>query len=542
MNGLMMDFPLTLNAIFRRAEQLFRGREIVWRAADRSVKRRSYASFTDRARRVGQALLDLGIRPGDRVATLAWNHGPHLEAYFGIPIAGGVLHTLNLRLHPDELAYIVGHADDRAILVDESLLPLWEQVRPKVHVKDVIVFDATKGLPAGAHDYEDLLSRAKPLPEVPDPDEKTAVAMCYTTGTTGNPKGVLYSHRSIVLHTLGLALDHCMGIRETDVMLPVVPMFHANAWGMPFTAVMVGASTVLPGPHLDPESICDLFHSERVTITGGVPTIWMGVMQFLEANPGKYDLSSIRAMYVGGSAVPQAMIEAFEKKFGLKIYQAWGMTEMAPLGTVARYPCGMDAAADAVKYGYRAKQGRPAPFVEIRARNEEGLVPWDGATMGELEVRGPWIASAYYNRPDAADRFTDDGWFKTGDIVTIDDNATIQVQDRTKDVIKSGGEWISSVALECALMGHPAIAEAAVFAVPHPKWDERPVAAVVLKPGQSASADDLRQFLAPNFAKFWLPDAFEFIDAIPRTSAGKFKKSALRERYKNFRIAEQAAT
>jgi len=542
MNGLMMDFPLTLNAIFRRAEQMFRGREIVWRAPDKSVQRCTFADFTDRARRTAQALVDLGIRPGDRVATLAWNHGPHLEAYFGVPLAGGVLHTLNLRLHPEELVYIVNHAADRAILVDESLLPLWEQVRPRVQVKYVVVFNASKPLPEGAYDFEQLVAKAAPLPDAPDPDEKTAVAMCYTTGTTGNPKGVLYSHRSIVLHSLGLALDHCMGIRETDVMLPVVPMFHANAWGMLFSAVMVGATIVLPGPHLDPDSICDLFARERVTVTGGVPTIWMGVLQFLDANPGKYDLSSIRAMYVGGSAVPQAMIEAFEKKYGLKIFQAWGMTEMAPLGTVAGYPSGMERETDAVKYAYREKQGRPAPFVEIRARNEDGLTPWDGKTMGELEVRGPWIASAYYNRPDAGDRFTADGWFKTGDIVTIDADATIQVQDRSKDLIKSGGEWISSVALECALMGHPAVAEAAVFAVSHPKWDERPVAAVVLKPGQTASSDELRAYLAPSFARFWLPDAFEFIEAIPRTSAGKFKKSALRERFKDYRLAQEAAT
>jgi fatty-acyl-CoA synthase len=542
MNGLMMDFPLTLSAIFRRAEQLFGRRQIVWRAADKSVTRHTYADFTGRTRRIAQALADLGVKPDDRVATLAWNHGPHLEAYFGIPLAGGVLHTLNLRLHPDELAYIVNHADDRAVIVDESLLPLWEQVRPKVKVKDVIVFNATKPLPGGAHDYEQLVATAKPLPERPDPDENAAVAMCYTTGTTGNPKGVLYSHRAIVLHSIGLALDHCMGIRENDVMLPVVPMFHANAWGMPFTAVMVGATIVLPGPHLDPESLVDLFHRERVTLTGGVPTIWMGVMQFLDANPGKYDLSAIRAMYVGGSAVPQAMIEGFEKKYGLKIFQAWGMTEMAPLGSVARYPCGLEQESDAVKFAYRAKQGRPAPFVEIRARNEDGLVPWDGHTMGELEVRGPWIASAYYNRPDGADRFTDDGWFKTGDIVTIDRDATIQVQDRTKDLIKSGGEWISSVALECALMGHPAVAEAAVIPVLHPKWNERPLAAVVLKPGHTASPAELKAFLAPSFPKFWLPDAFEFVDAIPRTSAGKFKKSALRERFKDYRLAEEATT
>jgi fatty-acyl-CoA synthase len=538
MNGLMMDYPLTLSTIFRRAEAVYPRNEVVWRNADKSIQRYSYGEFAVRARRLARALRDIGVKPGDRVATLGWNHGAHLEAYFGIPLMGGVLHTLNLRLHPDELAYIVNHAEDRAILVDESLLPLWEQVRPKVNIKDVIVVAATKPVADGYREYEAFAGSAEPAYDMPDPDENAAAAMCYTTGTTGNPKGVLYSHRSLVLHTLGLSLDHCMGIREDDCVLPVVPMFHANAWGMPFSSVMVGAKFVMPGPHLDPASLVDLFVREKVTLTGGVPTIWMGVLQYLDANPGKFDLSAMRAMYVGGSAVPQAMIETFENKYGLKIYQAWGMTEMAPLGTVAHCPPSLDGAPDSVKFAFRAKQGRPAPFVEIRARNEDGLVPWNGQTMGELEVRGPWIASAYYNRPDSADRFTDDGWFRTGDIVTIDRDATIQVQDRTKDLIKSGGEWISSVALECALMGHPAVAEAAVIPIASMKWCERPLAAVVLKPGATASAVELKAFLAPNFSKFWLPDDFEFIDAIPRTSAGKFKKSALREQFKDYRAAE----
>ena len=538
MNGLMMDYPLTLSTIFRRAESLFGHREIVWRAADKSIRRYNYAAFAERTRRLARALLDLGIHPGDRVATLGWNHGPHLEAYFGIPLIGAVLHTLNLRLHPEELAYIVNHAEDRAVLVDESLLPLWEQVRPLVSVPTVIVVAASKPVAGGYLEYETLISRAQPARDLPDLDERTAAAMCYTTGTTGNPKGVLYTHRSLVLHTLGLSLDHCMGIRESDGVSPVVPMFHANAWGMPFSAVMVGARLVMPGPHLDPESLVDLFHRERVTLTGGVPTIWMGVLQFLDANPRRYDLSAIRAMYVGGSAVPQALIEAFERRHGLPIIQAWGMTEMAPVGTVAHIPGTMAEATDERKFAYRAKQGRPAPLVEIRARNEDGLVPWDGQTMGELEVRGAWVVSSYYNNADSADRFTADGWFRTGDIATIDADGTIQIQDRSKDLIKSGGEWISSVALECALMGHPAVAEAAVIPVMHPKWSERPLAAVVLKAGASASPADLRAFLAPQFPKFWLPDAFEFIDAIPRTSAGKFKKSELRERFKGYQLSD----
>jgi fatty-acyl-CoA synthase len=539
MTGLMMDdYPLTLSSIFRRGETLFRRREIVTRLPDKSLHRYTFGEFADRARRLAGALRGLGIRPGDRVATLGWNHFQHLEAYFAIPLAGGVLHTLNLRLHPDELAYIVNHAGDRALIVDESLLPLWNQVKPLVTIPTVIVAAASNPPPEGLLEYESLLARSSPAVDLEDPDERAAAAMCYTTGTTGKPKGVLYSHRSLVLHTFALALNQCMGVSEHDTVTAVVPMFHANAWGLPFACVMVGAKIVMPGGHLDPASLVDLFEREQVTVTAGVPTIWIGVLQFLDAHPGQYDLSSIRAMYVGGSAVPQALIEAFEQRYGLRIFQAWGMTEMAPLGSVAQLPSALTAAADEEKFLYRAKQGRPAPFVEIRARGDNGLVAWDGQTMGELEVRGPWVASAYYNCPDALDRFTGDGWFRTGDIVTIDEGGTIQVQDRSKDLIKSGGEWISSVALECALMGHPAVAEAAVIPIAHPKWDERPLAAVVLKPGAEASAADLRAFLAPRFPKFWLPDAFEFVDAIPRTSAGKFKKSALRERFRNYQLAE----
>jgi fatty-acyl-CoA synthase len=538
MTGLMMDYPLTLSTIFRRAETVSADREIVTRTADKSLHRHTYGDFASRSRRLAGALRDLGIKPGDRVATLGWNHYQHLEEYFAIPLIGAVLHTLNLRLHPDELAYIVNHAEDRAILVDESLLPLWEQVRPKVNVPITVVVAATKAPADGYLEYEAVVASATPATDLQDPDERAPVAMCYTTGTTGNPKGVVYTHRSIVLHTFALGLNHCMGVSETDTVTPVVPMFHANAWGLPFACVMIGAKLAMPGPHLDPASLVDLFQREKVTITAGVPTIWIGVLQFLDAHPGQYDVSTIRAMYVGGSAVPQSLIEAFERRYGLRIIQAWGMTEMAPLGTVAQLPSSLVDAPDEAKFQYRAKQGRPAPFVEIRARNEDGLTPWDGETMGELEVRGPWIASAYYNNPESADRFTDDGWFRTGDIVTIDGRGTIQVQDRSKDLIKSGGEWISSVALECALMGHPSVAEAAVIPVMHPKWAERPLAAVVLKPGAEASPSDLRAFLEPQFPKFWLPDAFEFVDAIPRTSAGKFKKSALRDRFKHYQLAE----
>jgi fatty-acyl-CoA synthase len=530
-NGLMMDFPLTLAAIFRRAEQVHARRDVVTRRADGSLHRYTYADFAVRARRLAGALHRLGVRPGDRVATLGWNHFHHLEAYFAIPLVDAVLHTLNLRLHPDEIAFIVNDADDRVVLVDESLLPLWEQVAPRTRVARVIVVGATRDVPPGYLEYEALLGDAAPLEAITDPDERAAAAMCYTTGTTGQPKGVLYSHRALVLHAFAIAMPAGMGVDEPDAVLPVVPMFHVNAWGLPYAAVMVGARLVLPGPRLDPANLVDLFVRERVTITAGVPTIWMGVLQYLDANAGVHDLSSMRALFVGGAAIPQSVIEAFQKRHGLRVIHAWGMTETSPIGTISHVPAELAGAADALIYEQRARQGRPSPFVEIRARNESGLVPWDGQTMGELEVRGPWVASGYYNRDDCQDRFTDDGWFRTGDIVTIDARATVSLQDRAKDLIKSGGEWISSVALESALMGHPAVAEAAVIGVASEKWTERPLAAVVLKPGASADPDELRAFLAPKFPKFWLPDAIVYIDAIPRTSAGKFQKAELRRRF-----------
>jgi fatty-acyl-CoA synthase len=537
MDGLMMDFPLTLSAVFRHAEQVHRRREVVTRRPDKSLHRYTYGDFAARARRLAGALRGLGVRPGDRVATLAWNHHQHLEAYFGVSMSGAVLHTLNLRLHPDELAFIINDADDRAILVDETLFPLWEKIAPKADVSRVIVVGANGNPSPGAcFDYETMLASADPCFDVADPDERSAAAMCYTTGTTGKPKGVVYSHRALVLHSLAILTPAGMGLCESDTMMPVVPMFHANAWGLPYAAVMTGARIVMPGPHLDAASLVDLFARERVTLTAGVPTIWMGVLQLLDSCPGAHDLSSLRAMFIGGAAVPQSMIEAFHNRHGLHIVHAWGMTEMAPLGTICHLPPELANAPDEVKFEARAKQGRPVAFVEIRARNENGLVPHDGQTMGELEVRGPWVAAAYYNQTDAADRFTDDGWFKTGDIVTIDDRSMVTIQDRAKDLIKSGGEWISSIALESTLMGHPSVAEAAVIPVASQKWSERPLAAVVLKAGASASPAELRDFLAPHFPKFWLPDAFEFIEAIPRTSAGKFQKMALRERFKGFQV------
>jgi fatty-acyl-CoA synthase len=534
MNGLMMNYQLTLPAILRRAETLYGPKELVSELPGKGCHRYTYRDMVGRAKRLAVALRELGVRPGDRVATLCWNHHQHLEAYFGITAAGAVLHTLNLRLHPDDLAYVVNHAADSVIVVDEVLLPLLEKFRDRVSPRHVVVISAERDVPPGTLDYEQLLAAAdEDRFHYPDLDEKQAAALCYTSGTTGQPKGVLYSHRALALHSLAMALGDAFAIREADVVFPVVPMFHANAWGLPFVCTMVGAKQILTGPHFDVAQILSLLHGERVTLAAGVPTIWLGVLQQLDREPRAYDLSSLRAVLIAGSAAPRSVIEGFQERHGIRMLQLWGMTEMAPLGTVCYLPSDLCQACPEDQYTYRARQGIPVPFIEIRARGAQGLVPWDGRSAGELEVRGPWVAGAYYNCPEAAGSFTDDGWFRTGDIVTIDARGCIEIQDRAKDVIKSGGEWISSVALENALMGHPAVAEAAVVGVAHPKWQERPLAVVVLKEDQACTAEDLLAHLAPRFARWWLPDDVVFVTEIPRTSAGKFLKKALREKFRD---------
>lgn len=535
MNGLMMDFQLTVPVMMRRAETLFAHKEVVTRRPDKTFRRSTYGEVADRAKRLAVALQHLGVGHGDRVATVCWNHQQHLECYFGVPACGAVVHTLNLRLHPDDLTYIVNDARDRAVIVDLSLLPLFEKFRERIDVEHVIVVPDAGGVPAGYLDYEQLVrgARAERFAE-PDLAERQAAAMCYTSGTTGRPKGVLYSHRAIVLHSLGIALPDTLGLGEADVVLPVVPMFHANAWGLPFAATFVGAKQVLPGPHLDPASLLEAFTHERVTVTAGVPTIWLGILSLLDAHPGAHELSSVRCMIVGGAAAPEGMIRGFQQRHGLKVLHAWGMTETTPLGTVAAVTSDVEHASEDLRYRYRAMQGRPAPLVEIRARNANGLVPWDGETMGELEVRGPWVLAAYYNETAPGERFTSDGWFRTGDIVTINDHGWMEIKDRSKDLVKSGGEWISSVALESVLMGHPAVAEAAVIGLPHPKWGERPLAVVVLAPGESATGRELQDYLRERFVGWWVPDAVEFVEAIPRTAVGKFKKAALREQFRAY--------
>jgi fatty-acyl-CoA synthase len=529
MDGLMMSYPLTLSALLDHAAELFPQREIVSRLPDRSVHRTTYGVLRTRVRRLAAALVRMGLRPGDRVATLAWNHARHLEAYFAVPLAGGVLHTLNPRLFPADLAYIVNHAGDRFLLVDDVLFPVWERFRAECHVPDAVVWTHGAPPPAGTIDYEALVESAPAELALPRVEENQAAALCYTSGTTGKPKGVLYSHRALVLHSLVSTMPDAINLSQRDAVLAVVPMFHANAWGLPFTCTMLGAKQVLPGPHLDAASLLHLFESERVTFAAGVPTIWFGILEALDKEPHRWNLSALREMVVGGSAVPRSMIEAFEKRYGINVIQAWGMTETSPLGSACRLKRELESLPEDERFRIRATQGLPVPFVETRVVSHNGVVPADGKTMGELQVRGPWVASGYYEAPPDPDKFTQDGWLRTGDVVTVDGEGYLRITDRSKDLIKSGGEWISSVDLENALMGHASVREAAVVAVKDPKWGERPVACVVLKDGALATEGDLREHLRPRFPGFHLPDSFLFLPQLPRTATGKFLKSALRE-------------
>ena len=542
MQTTMMNVPLSLNHLLDRAGQIFPTGQIVSRLPDKSLRRHTYGEYHRRTRALASALQGLGLKKGERVATLCWNHHAHLEAYFGIPAAGGVMHTLNLRLAPDEIGWIAGDAKDRFIIVDDILLPLFKQFAHLHAFERVIVFPFSGAPVDPAYaDYEKLLAAADPDGFVyAAHDENDPVSMCYTSGTTGRPKGVAYSHRSTVLHTLVGCLPDCWGMGSADVVMPVTPMFHANSWGVPYSAVMLGAKLVFPGPHLHPADLLDLMKQEPPTLALGVPTIWMGLIQLYEqtlaTEPGRWTLPKGMRSLVGGAAVPQSLIRAFDRH-GVWIKQGWGMTETSPLATVS-FPRVefKDAGADEC-FRRAAMAGSPVPLVDVRIRTEDGAdAPWDGQTMGEIQCRGPFITGSYHEVPVAEDKFTTDGWLRTGDVATMDDLAFVRITDRTKDLIKSGGEWISSVDLENALMAHPAVAEAAVIAIPDAKWSERPLACVAFKPGQAIGAAELASVMGPHllahgFAKWQLPERYEVIDAVPRTSTGKFWKLKLRERF-----------
>jgi fatty-acyl-CoA synthase len=539
MQGLMMDYQLTLRPIMERAYRLYPKKEITTKLGP-EMHRYTYADFYERAGRLANALTRLGVKRGDRVGTLAWNTFRHLELYFGVPCMGAVIHTLNLRLPPEQLIYIINHAEDQVICVDQSLLPLLERIAGSLTTVHHYVIMGQGPLPEttlpNAVSYEEILAAEAPDHPWPLLDENDASAMCYTSGTTGNPKGVLYSHRAIYLHTMAECMVDNLGLKEQDVVMPVVPMFHAMAWGVPFAATMLGCRQVFPGAHLQPRDLAELIQNERITHTAGVPTLWLGLLNLLENE--RYDISSLRAMPVGGSAAPRSMIEAYQKKFNVQIIHAWGMTEMTPLGTVCLLKSHMLDWPEDKQFEVRAKQGLPSPGVELRAIDESGKeVPWDGQTMGELQVRGPWVIRAYYNDPRNADAFMD-GWFRTGDVVVIDPEGYMQIVDRTKDVVKSGGEWISTVDLENTIMAHPKVLEATVIAVPHPKWQERPLAIVVPKGGLADPPvkQEIYNLLGQHFAKWQLPDDIVFVEAIPKTSVGKFDKKVIREQFKEFQF------
>jgi fatty-acyl-CoA synthase len=534
MLGLMQDWPLLVHKIIDHAATYHGEREIVTRSVEGPIVRTTYREVARRSRKMAHALERAGFALGDRIATLGWNTARHMEAWYGIAGIGAIYHTLNPRLFPDQLAYIINHADDRALFFDVTFTKLVEQITPKIPSARLYVALTDRAhLPdseiASLIAYEDFIADGREDFAWKEFDEHTGCGLCYTSGTTGNPKGVLYSHRSNVLHALIAGQGDALGVRGADTVLPVVPMFHANAWAMAFMAPFSGAKMVLPGPKLDGDSICELLTSERVTVAAGVPTVWLALLQYLEKS-GK-NLPDLKRVLIGGSACPRSMIETFEKKYGIEVTHAWGMTEMSPLGTLGTLKAKFANLPYEQKLNYKCKQGHPPFGVEMKIVDDnEGELPRDGKAFGRLKVRGPAVAKGYF-RGEGTDAFDDEGWFDTGDVATIDADGYMTITDRAKDVIKSGGEWISSIEIENVAVGHPAVAEAAVIGVPHPKWDERPLLIVVRKPGAQVSGDDLLQFLTGKIAKWWIPDEVVFVAEIPHTGTGKIQKLALRERF-----------
>jgi fatty-acyl-CoA synthase len=543
MLGLMQDWPLLVHKIIDHAALYHGDREVVTRSVEGPIHRTNYREIGQRSHKVAEALSRLGIKPGDRVATLAWNTWRHIETWYGITGIGAVYHTLNPRLFPDQLVYIANHAEDKVMFFDVTFADLVAQIAPKLPSVELYVALCDAAHLPKAHipnlvAYEEFIagcSETFPWKEV---DERDACGLCYTSGTTGNPKGVLYSHRSNVIHALVAAQTDAQGISGRDVVLPVVPMFHANAWALAFSAPMVGAKLVLPGAKLDGESVCSLLTEERVTMTAAVPTVWLMALQYLEQT-GK-TLPEMRRVLIGGSACPRSMIETFETKYDVQVIHAWGMTEMSPLGTLGTMKHNVAELPYEQQLDYKCKQGHPVFGVEMKITDDaNNELPRDGKAFGRLKVRGPAIASGYF-RGEGQEAFDADGWFDTGDVATIDPEGYMTITDRSKDVIKSGGEWISSIEIENIAIGHPAVAEAAVIGVRHPKWDERPLLIVVLKAGRSASREELLDYLKGKIAKWWMPDDVQFVHEIPHTATGKIQKTALREQFNAYRLPTAA--
>lgn len=518
----MQDRPLTISALFQHGRRIHSDSEVITFMGD-DCRRCSFTRLAGRGAQLASALRRLGIKPGDRVGTFCWNTQEHMEAYLAVPSMGAVLHTLNIRLFPDQLAYIINHAEDRIIIVEDSLVPALSAIAPRLEKVEhfIIIGDGDASGLSNVLRYEAVLAAEQPEYDWPAIDERSAAAMCYTSGTTGNPKGVVYSHRSTFLHSFAACSADVFGLSQSDRVLLIVPLFHANAWGLPYASWLTGADLIMPGRFLQAAPLCRLIEAERPTFSGGVPTIWNDILHYTESNPA--DLSSLRLVTSGGSAVPRSLIERFKQRLGVQIMQAWGMTETSPLAAISRPPKGSTPEEE---LDWRAKSGRVTAGVELRLMDGDRELPWDAKSIGEIEVRGPWITASYY-REDSEEKFHD-GWLRTGDVGTVDSKGFIQITDRAKDVIKSGGEWISSVELESSIMSHPDVMEAAVIGVPDERWDERPLACVVLKPGAGTSVEELRAHLASRVAKWWIPERWAILGEIPKTSVGKFDKKVLR--------------
>ena len=543
MYGQMMQQPLMISSLLVHAERHHGEQQIVSRRVEGDIHRLNYRELAARSRRMANAMAGLGVKAGERVATLAWNGHRHLELYYAVSGSGAVLHTLNPRLHPDQVVYIADHAEDQVLFFDLSFLPIIEAVASRVKtIRTFVAMTDRAHMPAapkvsGLSCYEDLLEAQSEAFDWPDFDENTASSLCYTSGTTGNPKGVLYSHRSTVLHTYAAALPDALNVCAADVVLPVVPMFHVNAWGLPYAACMTGAKLVLPGPGLDGKSLHELFEAERVTLSAGVPTVWQGLLAYVEANGLKF--STMRRTVIGGSACPPAMMRTFQEQYGVQVLHAWGMTEMSPLGTAGTFKAKHLELGTEARMAVQAKQGRAIYGVDMKIVGEDGKeLPWDGKASGELLVRGPWIVNEYLKGEGGSPLVHDQGkgWFPTGDVASIDADGYMQITDRSKDVIKSGGEWIGSIDLENIAMAHPKVAMAACIAAFHPKWDERPLLVVVKKPNAELTRDELLAFFEGRIAKWWTPDDVVFVDAIPLGATGKMLKNRLREQFKAHKL------